>query len=222
MTHLNPQTNKGELEVSKIEMVSMPSTRGDYMRDPCPAASAIRYLPPSPELIETKRSSLKTSSQEKLSLTGILGQIRIKDRKDLWETLLLKIWTNLEKLVPRCPTSSLRCIPIRLSREHCRIWSWRWRSTKSAGFTTVKAKSRGSTAPVKPACNVRGERSKCKSYSNWSKRMLDVKFASGTESIGETCCNVFIRKRKNGKPIQEFCFQTRWPVKSGKIPSWRQ
>ena len=49
-------------------------------------------------------------SPEELSLTGILGQIRIKHRKELWEvtTKLLspKMWMNLEKLVLRCPTPS--------------------------------------------------------------------------------------------------------------------
>ena len=30
-----------------------------------------------------------------------------------------------------------------LSGEHCRLGSWRWRTTKNAGFTTVCARSRG-------------------------------------------------------------------------------
>ena len=56
-------------------------------------------------VIETEVIDLKTLNPEELSLKGILGQIRIKYRKDLWEI------TNLEKLVLRCPTSSDRCIP---------------------------------------------------------------------------------------------------------------
>ena len=44
----------------------------------------------------------------------IMGE---KYRKDLWEILLLRIWTNLEELVPRCPTSSHRCIPIMTQRR---------------------------------------------------------------------------------------------------------
>ena len=59
-----------------------------------------------------KRSSLKTSSPEELSLTGILGQIRIKFMKELREILLQKIWMNLEKLVQPRLTSSHRCTPI--------------------------------------------------------------------------------------------------------------
>ena len=63
-----------------------------------------------------KRSSLKTSSRETLSLTGILGRIRTKNRNDLREAisqiLSPMMWMNLEKLVPRCPTSSHRCVPI--------------------------------------------------------------------------------------------------------------
>ena len=58
-----------------------------------------------------KRSILKTSSAEGLSLTEILLQIRIKSTKDLWEVLLLKIWKNLGKLVLTWLTSSHRCIP---------------------------------------------------------------------------------------------------------------
>ena len=58
-----------------------------------------------------KQSSQKTSSPEEFSLTQILGQIRIKDRKDMGETLSLKKWTYLAKLVWRCPTSGHRCIP---------------------------------------------------------------------------------------------------------------
>ena len=64
-----------------------------------------------------KRSSVKTSSPEEKSLTGILGQMRINYRKDLCGTQLLRIWTNVEKLVQRCPTSSHRCIPIMTQRR---------------------------------------------------------------------------------------------------------
>ena len=65
----------------------------------------------------SKWSSLKTSSPEELSLTRILGQIRIKYRKDLWEILLLKMWMNLQKLVQRRPISSHRCVPIMTQRR---------------------------------------------------------------------------------------------------------
>ena len=53
--------------------------------------------------------------------TGIVGQIRMKHRKELWEitTKILspKIRVNLGKLVLRCPTSSHRCIPIMTQRK---------------------------------------------------------------------------------------------------------
>ena len=74
--------------------------------------SRLRIKPSTPW-----QSSLKTSSPEELSLTGILGQIRIKDRKDVWESHLLKKWSNLEKLVQRFPISSHRCIPIMTHRR---------------------------------------------------------------------------------------------------------
>ena len=67
----------------------------------------------------------------------------------------------------------------------------------------------------------RRERSNCKAHSSWPQGRFDVKFISGNESIGETCCNVFTRNRRTGKPNQEFYFQKRWSVESGKISSWR-
>ena len=73
--------------------------------------------------------------------------------------------------------------------------------------------SRRPTAPEKPAAMIQ-ERGACaKRAHSRSKRKLDVKFVAGTESIGDTCCNVVTREQRTGKPIQEFCFQTRWPVK---------
>ena len=58
-----------------------------------------------------KQSVMKTSSQEEMSSTETLEQIRIKSMKDVWEVLFLKIWRNSEKLVPMCLTPSHRCIP---------------------------------------------------------------------------------------------------------------
>ena len=58
----------------------------------------------SPNSSRPKRSGLKTSSREQLSLTRILGQIRINYRKDQQEAiskiLSPKTWMNLVKLVP--------------------------------------------------------------------------------------------------------------------------
>ena len=45
--------------------------------------SRLRPTPSTP-----KRSSLRTSSPEELSLTGILGPIPIKDRKDLMRNFI--------------------------------------------------------------------------------------------------------------------------------------
>ena len=41
--------------------------------------------------------------------------------------------------------------------------------------------------------------------------------SQGPSCTGETCCMVFIGKQRTAKPTQEFCFQKRVPVKSGKI-----
>ena len=77
--------------------------------------------------------------------------------------------------------------------------------------------SRMPFAPVKPAALLpEGGASVKRTQVDW------IKFVPGTECTEETCCIVLIRKRRTGKSIQEFCFQTRFPVKSGKISSWRQ
>ena len=71
---------------------------------------------------------------------------------------------------------------------------------------------------------ITGEKSKCKTYSCWSleKRELDVKFISRTESVWETRCNFSIKDHGTGKSTQEFFFQKRWSVKSGKISSCKR
>ena len=72
-----------------------------------------------PKSIGTK--SIKTSRPEEWSLTGILGQICInylKNSREITTKIFsLKIWMDLEKLVPRCPTSSHTCIPILTQRK---------------------------------------------------------------------------------------------------------
>ena len=54
---------------------------------------------PALTVMSQSRSSLKASSPEELSLTAIMGQIRVKYRKDLWEVLLPKMWLNMAKFV---------------------------------------------------------------------------------------------------------------------------
>ena len=58
---------------------------------------------------------------EELSLTGIVGQIRIKHREESWEkttkSLSPKMWMNFENLVTTCLTSSHRCTPITTQRK---------------------------------------------------------------------------------------------------------
>ena len=90
-----------------------------------------------------KRSILKTSIPEELRLEGILGQIRIKSKKDLWETSSSNfgwIWKSWWRHLLPPVKDAFR---LRLSGEHCRLGSWRWRTAKNAGFTTVCAESIG-------------------------------------------------------------------------------
>ena len=81
----------------------------------------------SPKPPRPKQSSLDTSSPQELSLTGILGQIRIKFRKDflvkITNILSPKTWRDLEKLVSRSPTSNHTCIPIMIQRRAFRLGS---------------------------------------------------------------------------------------------------
>ena len=165
-------------------------------------------------------SSPKSLSLEELSMTGILGQIRIKHRKELWELtakiLSPKIRMNLEKSVSRCPTSSHRCTPIMTQRkalqtrilkmenyEKCRIHRCICRGEGLMNLLENQNSFRetGSSTDTE-------ERSKCTTYSIWSlqKRKLDVKFISRAESIRETGCKVFVKEQRTGEPARELHF----------------
>ena len=129
------------------------------------------YEPRSVEIkaIDTEAIEPEDLESRKLSLTESLGQSRIKYRKDVWETLLLRIWTNLEKLVQRRPTSSHRSIPIVTQRRALRTRSLKMENYENAGFSTVCEKTvnplqcqlhRGNLMH----CYRKG--SKCKAYSS--------------------------------------------------------
>ena len=80
-----------------------------------------------------------------------------------------------------------------LSGEHCRLGSWRWRTTKNAGFTTVFAKSR---------------------------RLWILSNANRT---GETCCIVFIGKRRTTKTHSRVLSSKTLIRQIGEdISSWRE
>ena len=129
-----------------------------------------------PKAIETEAIEPKTSSPEELSLTGILGQIRIKYRKDLCETtgkiLSSTIWMNLEKLVLRCPTSSHRCIPIMARRKALQTRILKMESYEKCrlhhGIYRVEGLRIISNTNCfgETCCNDTGEGSKCKAYSS--------------------------------------------------------
>ena len=75
----------------------------------------------------------------------------------------------------------------RFRGKHCRFWSWRWRVTKDADFTTVCPESFGETR-----CNGHaGEGGKCTIHSSRSKGKFEVSFIW------------------TGKLDQEFCVQKR-------------
>ena len=98
------------------------------------------------QVLSQKWSIPKILRLEELSLTGILGPIRTKHRKDLLEKLpepyrrrygwQRKSWCR-DVLLPVADSLQLR-----LSGKYCRLRLWWWRTTKNAGFTTVFARSR--------------------------------------------------------------------------------
>ena len=64
-------------------------------------------------------------------------------------------------------------------------------------------------ATVKPAAMLQERGASAKRGQADFKEGLYVKFVSGTECTGETCCIVFVWQQRTGKSIQEFCFQKR-------------
>ena len=120
----------------------------------------------SPTSARPKQPSLKTSILEELSLTVILGRIRIKYRKDKWEAisknLSPKVWVNLEKLVPRCPTSSHRCTPIMTQRRALQTRILKNGELREMLASLLYLQSR----------------------EDWIMQQLDIKIVSGTESTG--------------------------------------
>ena len=124
--------------------------------------SRLRSKPSRP-----KRSSLKTSSPKELSLTKILGQIRINYRKDFSEDLLLTTWMNLEKLVQRRPTSSRRCVPIMTQRRALQTRILKMENNGKCFRHHCICKDEKTVNPLECHCTgVKLERSKCKAYSS--------------------------------------------------------
>ena len=97
---------------------------------------------------------------EELSLSGILGQIRTKHKKQILEktTKILspKMRVNYEKLERNVLHPVTDAFRYDSAEKHCRLGSWRWRITKNAGFTAVQQEqgdhesSREPTASGKP------------------------------------------------------------------------
>ena len=143
-------------------------------------------------------------------------QVQERFVRDNYQNLSLKIWRDLEKLVSICPMSNHRCIPIMTQRRALQT-----RILKMENYEKVLASplyvqgrencnsSRIPTAPVKLSATIQEREVSAKRTQADRREKLDVKFISGTESIGEICCNVFIGKRRTEKSIQQFHFQKR-------------
>ena len=98
------------------------------------------------QVMSPKWSSAKTFSLEELSLTGILGQIRIKHNHGrklpkFYRRRYEWIWISWCWDVLHPVTDAFR---LWLSGKHCRLGSWRWKITKNAGFIAVFSGARGS------------------------------------------------------------------------------
>ena len=61
--------------------------------------------------------------------------------------------------------------------------------------------SRMPIAPAWLAALLQRRGASAKAYSSWCRKRLDVKFVSGAECNGETCCNTLTRKRRARKPL---------------------
>ena len=146
---------------------------------------------------KSSTSSLKTTSPEELSLTGIFGQIRIKDRKDLWETLLQKIWTNLEKLVQRCRTSSHRCIPIMTQRRALQTRILKMENNEKCWLHQYICKLERTVNHLEH--QMIQERGVCAKRTQSDRReSFDVKFVSGSRVQGWNLLHCFHQDAKNG------------------------
>ena len=158
-----------------------------------------------------------------------LEQIRINYRKDLWEILLLRIWTNLESWCRDVLLPVTDAFRLWLSGEHCRLGSLEVENYEKCWLHHCVCKVE-KTMESSPNDNrtgetcwiVTGERSKCKAYSSWSleKRELDVKFISGTESNGQSA-DMFSSGNEEPGSHSRVLLKKRWSIKSGKISSTR-
>ena len=165
-----------------------------------------------------KRSSLKTSSREKLSLKGILARIRIKYRKHRmrsdFQNPITEDMDEFGKVVAEMSyIQSQMHSDYHSVEKHCRLGSSRWRTTKYACFTTADAKSRrlwitsNNNCTWETFCIVAGERCKCKAYSNWSKRKLDVKYASEPRALRKPAALLSLGSEEPGNQFKSSVFR---------------
>ena len=178
-------------------------------------------------------SSLKTSSPEELSLTGILGQIRIKYRKDLWERKSPQsyrrrcggIWKSWCREVS-CPitdafrqwlTRTLQSLILKMENNE----KW-WLHHCICKIEEIVNHLEYQTALEKPAAIIQERGVSAKRTQADRRECLMSNSSQETRASAKLAAMFFTRKRRSGKPIQKFCLQARWPVKSEEIPSWRQ
>ena len=152
------------------------------------------------------RSNRAWRPREKLSLTGILGQIRFKNMERCNEKHFPKsyhwrygwIWKSWCRDVLHPVTDSFR---LWLSGMHCRLGSWRWRISKNASFTTVNARSGGlwiiskTNCIGETCCNDAGERCKCKACTQLITREE------------KAWCQVRRRNREHRRHLLQCCHQ---------------
>ena len=140
-----------------------------------------------------------------------------------------RVWTNLEKLVERCPTSSRRCIPIMTQWSALQTRILKMENYKNMIASPLKMQSRAdcesSRMPIalgKPAALLQERGASAKRTQADLGKSLMSSSSQEPSARGKPAALFSIKKRRTRKTIQEFCLQKRWSVKFGKISYRRE
>ena len=148
----------------------------------------------------------------------------IKSTKDLWEVLLLEILRNLEQLVPMSLTSSHRCIPITIQRKALQTRTLKMENYEKCWRHRCIFRIEKTMNPLECQsqrwnllhCYRREEQVRKSAHADFRKGLM----SSSSQEPSAPGKPAALFSFGSEEPIQEFCFQTRWPVKCGKISFW--
>ena len=124
---LPPSTSSPSPIFRQFHQHTRPSVHDEYL--PCDVARQSGGSTPipsltgyEPKLVEAEAIEPEDLESRNIELERNLGKdpYQIQERLMRSDILSPKIWMNFEKLVPRCPISSHRCIPIMTQRRALR------------------------------------------------------------------------------------------------------